>query len=111
MWKRLIRAIISEPTIQTTTIGIRLLPLPQPMGDKMRAAMAAYRARSYGGSLIVYVHAAIALDGDYSDPLPLMRRIACRGLRIVEFPNGHLDLVGLNSKLVAAALDRELATA
>ena len=90
---------------------LAMLPLPQPVGDKMRAAMAAYRARSYGGGLIVYVHAAIALDGDYSDPLPLMRRIACRGLRIVEFPNGHLDLVGLNSKLVAAALDRELATA
>ena len=90
---------------------LAMLPLPQPAVDKLRAAMAAYRAKSYGGGLIVYVHAAIALDGDYSDPMPLMRRIACCGLRIVEVPNGHLDLVGLNSKLVAAALDRELATA
>ena len=90
---------------------LAMLPLPQPAVDKLRAAMAVYRAKAYGGGLIVYVHAAIALDGDYSDPMPLMRRIACRGLRIVEIPNGHLDLVGLNSKLVAAALDRELATA
>ena len=88
-----------------------LLPVPQPVYDKMRAAMAAYRAKSYGGGLIVYVHAAIALDGNYFDPLPLVRRIACSGLKIVEVPDGHLDLVGLNSKLVAAAFDRELATA
>ena len=91
--------------------GKPLAMLPLPAVDKLRAAMAAYRAKAYGGGLIVYVHAGIALDGDYSDPMPLMRRIACRGLRIVEVPNGHLDLVGLNSKLVAAALDRELATA
>ena len=88
-----------------------MLPAPQPVYDRMRAAMAAYRAKPYGGGLIVYVHAAIALDGNYFDPLPLVRRIACGGLKIVEVPDGHLDLVGLNSKLVAAAFDRELAAA
>ena len=85
-----------------------MFPAEQPVCEKLRAAMAAYRAQPYYGGPIVYVHAAIALDGRYFDPLPLLRRIARGGLTIVEVPGGHLDLVKLNVQLVAAALDEQL---
>ena len=83
------------------------LSAQQKVSQKLRAAMTAYRAQTYQGGLIVYAHAAMPLEG-YSDPMPLVQAIASGGLKVVEVPDGHLDMVGVNAGLIAAALDHEL---
>ena len=83
------------------------LSAQQKVSQKLRAAMTAYRAQTYQGGLIVYAHAAMPLEG-YSDPMPLVQAIASGGLKVVEVPDGHLDMVSVNAGLIAAALDHEL---
>ena len=83
------------------------LSAQQKVNNKLHAAMMAYRAQPYHGGSIVYAHAAIPL-GDYFDPMPLVQRIASGGLKVVEVPDGHLDMVSVNAELIAAALDHEL---
>jgi acetoacetyl-CoA synthetase len=83
---------------------------PQLMHEKMRSAMMTYRPQPYHAGPIIYVRAAIPLV-DYFDPMPLWRRIARSGLTVIDIPDGHLDLLGSNAKLVAAALDHALAAA
>jgi acetoacetyl-CoA synthetase len=104
---------------------IRVTPMPgQPAGsplrivsapqqqvlEKMTAAMDAYRPQPYHGGPIVYVRAAVT-QGQYYDPMPLWQRLANGGLKIVEVPDGHLDMLGPNAQLVAAAIDRALMNA
>jgi acetoacetyl-CoA synthetase len=82
-------------------------PAQQQVKEKLTAAMAAYQPQPYHGGAIVFVRAALRL-GEYFDPIPLWRRIGRGGLMIVEIPDGHLDMVGRNAPLVAAALERAL---
>jgi len=78
--------------------------------EKMTAAMDAYRPQPYDGGPILYIRAADQIGG-YFDPLPLWQRVARGGLTVIAVPGGHLDMLGPNAPLVAAALDRALANA
>ena len=93
---------------QFTGRPLAQLPAAQQLVyNTMLAALAAYRPQPYQGGPVLYVRAAVEL-GTYFNPLPLWQRVASRGLIVVEVPDGHLDMVGPNAHLVAAAIDREL---
>ena len=76
----------------------------------MIAAMDAYRPQPYDGGPVLYIRAENQV-WDYFDPLPFWQRVARGGLTVIEVPGGHLDLLGANAPLVAAALDRALMNA
>jgi acetoacetyl-CoA synthetase len=80
---------------------------PQFLHDSMSAALRAYRPRPYHGGVLTYVRAADRL-GNYYDPLPLWRRVACAGIAVVPVPGGHLDMLGPHVLGVAAAIDGAL---
>jgi acetoacetyl-CoA synthetase len=82
-------------------------PAPLQVYEKMGAAMNAYRPQPYDGGPVLYIRAENQI-WDYFDPLPFWQRVARGGLTVVEVPGGHLDLLGANVPLVAAALDRAL---
>lgn len=82
-------------------------PAQQQVKETLTQAMTAYQPQPYHGGTILFVRAALRM-GEYFDPIPLWRRIGRGGLTIVEIPDGHLDMVGRNAPLVAAALDRAL---
>jgi acetoacetyl-CoA synthetase len=69
--------------------------------------MAAYRPQPYDGATMFHIRAAIQL-GNYVDPMPLWRKIARKGLVVLEVPGQHLELVAANATAVAAAIDRAL---
>jgi acetoacetyl-CoA synthetase len=90
------------------------LPLPKGMTpaqrsvqEAMRRALESYRPQPFDGGPIVYLRAAIPLGG-YCDPLPIWKRIAGAGLRIVPLPGAHLDLVRTTSVHAARAIDQQL---
>ncbi|MDR5807532.1 acetoacetate--CoA ligase [Caballeronia sp. LZ019] len=88
--------------------------LPPPLmlvRESMRVAMTTYKPRRYLGGPIVYVRASIQQD-DRGDPLPVWRRVAKQGLRIMQVEGRHNDLVVEPQLLtVALALTNALAGA
>jgi acetoacetyl-CoA synthetase len=86
------------------------LPAPLQVYEKMLAAMGAYRPQPYDGGPVLYIRAEDQIGG-YFDPLPFWQRVARAGLTVIEVPGGHLDLLGPNAPLVAAALDGALVKA
>jgi acetoacetyl-CoA synthetase len=91
------------------------LPLPAGMTpaqrrvhEAMRCALESYRPQPFDGGPIVYLRAAIPLGG-YCDPLPVWKRTAAAGLRVVPLPGAHLDLVRVTSAHAARAMDAQLA--
>ncbi|WP_250452808.1 acetoacetate--CoA ligase [Caballeronia sp. ATUFL_M2_KS44] len=87
--------------------------LPKPLmlvRESMRVAMTTYKPRLYLGGPIVYVRASIQQD-DRGDPLPVWRRVAKHGLRIMQVEGRHTDLV-VEPQLatVALALTQVLST-
>ena len=85
-------------------------PAPLQVYDKMMAAMGAYRPQPYDGGPVLYIRAEDQIGG-YFDPLPFWQSVVRGGLTVVEVPGGHLDMLGRNAPLVAAALDRALVNA
>lgn len=86
---------------------LTMSPTQQQVREKLTAAMKIYQPQPYDAGPILFFRAAITLV-EYFDPLPLWRRIARGGLKVVEIPDGHLDMVGRHAQLVGAALDRAL---
>lgn len=93
------------------------LPAPSGLSNGQRAvhaaalaAMAGYRPQPLAGVPLVYVQAAVPLGGQ-DDPLPVWRRVASAGLRVVRVPGTHLDLLGAQAAAVAAVLDSLLVQA
>jgi acetoacetyl-CoA synthetase len=84
-----------------------ITPAWQSVYERMSAAMAAYRPQPYDGGPMIHIRAAIQL-GNYVDPMPLWRKIALKGLVVLEVPGKHLELVAANATAVAAALDQSL---
>lgn len=70
----------------------------------MNAALERYRPAPFTGGPLVYLRAAIPLGG-YCDPLPVWRRTAAAGLKVVRLPGGHLDLVRATRIEAARAMD------
>jgi acetoacetyl-CoA synthetase len=92
------------------------LPLPAGMTEAQRrvheammGALENYRPQPFGGGPVVYLRAAIPLGG-YCDPLPIWKRTAAAGLRVVPLPGAHLDLVRVTSAHAARAMDQQLAS-
>ncbi|HXE48000.1 MAG TPA: thioesterase domain-containing protein, partial [Ramlibacter sp.] len=83
------------------------MPAPLLVYEKMLAAMDAYRPQPYDGGPVLYIRAENQIGG-YLDALPFWQRVVRGGLTVIEMPGGHLDLLGANAPLVAAALDRAL---
>ena len=85
--------------------------LPQALRrvhEAMTHALESYRPRPFDGGPLVYLRAAVPLGG-YCDPLPVWRRTARAGLRVVPLPGEHLDLVRTTSADAARAIDETLA--
>jgi len=74
--------------------------------DALAQALHRYRPPPYAGP-VLFVHATEIVPG-YLDPMPTWRRVAGPGLRVVEVPGEHLDLVGVNAPLIAALLGEAL---
>ena len=99
--------IVAHKLSWITGLQEKKLSAEQWVNNKLHAAMRVYRSQLYHGGPIAYAHAVIPL-GDYFDPMPQVQRIACGELKIVEVSDGHLDRIGQNARLTAAALDHEL---
>ena len=87
-----------------------MTPAQRAVYAGLECALESYRPVAYDGSPLVYVRARLPLEG-YLDPMPVWRRVARAGLRVVRAPGSHLELVSANSRFVAAAIDRALAQA
>jgi acetoacetyl-CoA synthetase len=85
-----------------------LTPVRRRIHESMNAAMEAYRPQQFNNGPVLYLRAQVTL-GEYYDPLSLWQRIAGSGIKTVEIPGGHLDMLGPSVRAVAAALDRALA--
>jgi acetoacetyl-CoA synthetase len=88
--------------------GLGLQPAQKLVYDRMEDALEAYRPEPYAGGRVVLVRAELQL-GTHFDALPVWQSVARGGLDVIPMPDGHLDLVGLNAKPVARALDGLLA--
>ena len=97
--------LLGHAKVKPSTMPLAL----QQVRKNLQAAMMVYRPEPYDGGPIVYVRTGVRL-GEYIDPLPLWRGLALGGLTIVEVPGGHYEMVGLNVRVVAAALDQALVT-
>jgi acetoacetyl-CoA synthetase len=84
--------------------GLRMPPVQQLVFDCMTAALAAYRPCDYDAGPVVFIRAESRL-GNYFDPLPIWRRVARSGVRVIELTGSHLELVRSNAPLVAQHLD------
>jgi acetoacetyl-CoA synthetase len=88
-----------------------LPPALMNVRESMRVAMTTYKPRSYDGSPILYVQASICQD-NRSDPMPVWRRVARRGLHVTQVEGRHNDLViEPQLRFVAETLARTLSQA
>jgi acetoacetyl-CoA synthetase len=85
-----------------------LTPAQRAVHEAMMRALESYRPRPFDGGPLVYLRAAVPLGG-YCDPLPVWRRVARAGLRVMRLPGGHLDLVRTTGAYAARAMDEQLA--
>jgi thioesterase domain-containing protein/aryl carrier-like protein len=85
------------------TIG--LPPMQLRVREAMRVAMTRYRPQPYRAGPILYVDAQTP-PPDRADPIPLLRRLARAGLKVVAVEGAHSDMIVEPSMLaVARALD------
>jgi acetoacetyl-CoA synthetase len=85
-------------------------PAQRLVFDRLTAALAAYRPSAYEGSPVVFIYAETRL-GNYFDPMPVWRRVASRGVQVINVAGSHLELVRSNAPVVAQHLDLLLAGA
>jgi acetoacetyl-CoA synthetase len=90
-------------------LDLTITPAWETVYQRMCAATAAYRPQPYEGGPMVHVRTAVELGGEYIDPMPLWRQIARSGMVVVTVPGTHFEMVTVNAKAVAAALDQVLA--
>ncbi len=91
-------------------LGRNLSGAQQLVFDAMAEALERYRPQPFDGCAIDYLRARIPLGG-YPDSLPVWKRIARAGLRVLPLQGGHLDLVASHVDGTAAAMDAVLAGA
>lgn len=109
-----VRRVFQEIRGQPSQGGLRpaqwaaMSPAQQRVYDAMIEALEAYLPGPYDGSPIVYVRSRVPLEG-YFNPMPVWRRVARAGLRVVDMPGAHLDLVRAHARHVAAVVDQALA--
>lgn len=103
-----VRTGLSKPVKPSDGLGMP--PAQARVYDQLLAALATYRPAPYEGGPIVYVRARIGLEG-YFDPMPVWRHVALGGLRVVQVPGAHLELVSAQAERVAAAIDEALVPA
>ncbi|MDQ3060877.1 MAG: acetoacetate--CoA ligase [Pseudomonadota bacterium] len=100
----------APPPPRPSAQPLAMPPAQQRVKHTLWAAMADYQPQSYDAGAIIFVRASVRLV-EYFDPVPLWRRVGRGGLKVVEVPDGHMDMVGRHAPLVAAALERALAEA
>lgn len=98
----------SSQAVQRPAQWAAMSPAQQRVYDAMIEALMAYLPGPYDGSPIVYVRSRVPLEG-YFNPMPVWRRVARAGLRVVDMPGAHLDLVRAHARHVAAVIDQALA--
>jgi acetoacetyl-CoA synthetase len=81
-----------------------MTPAQRRVHEAMKAALERYRPAPFDGGPLIYLRAAVPLGG-YCDPLPVWKRLARSGLRVVKLPGAHLDLVRRTSAHAAQAMD------
>jgi acetoacetyl-CoA synthetase len=99
------------PKVRAAPTADPMPPVLRQLRDTFRTAMNNYRPKPFEGGRIVYVRAA-AREDDRGDPLPLLRKIARRGLTIAEVPGNHAGIIeepGMYG--AAAALDGDYGVA
>jgi acetoacetyl-CoA synthetase len=99
---------VGIPVVRPQDALAGLSPVRRRIHESMNAAMEAYRPQPFNNGPILYLRAHVTL-GEYFDPLPLWQRVAGGGIKTVEIPGGHLDMLGTSVQAVALALDRALA--
>ena len=72
--------------------AVGLPPMLLRVRENLRVAMTRYRPRRYRAGPILYVDALTPLV-ELADPMPLWRRIARAGLKVVEVEGGHSDMI------------------
>ncbi|MGF6570587.1 acetoacetyl-CoA synthetase [Paraburkholderia sp. GAS333] len=88
--------------------ALGLPPMLLRVRKAMQVAMATYRPKRYSAGPILYVRALIRTEGP-GDPLPLWRRVARGGLKVIDVAAGHSDMIASpKADTVAAALDAAL---
>jgi acetoacetyl-CoA synthetase len=76
--------------------------------DAVAAAHEMYRPQPYEAGPVAFIRADI-LQGGHFDPMPVWRRVARRGLDVIDVPGTHMDVIGSNVELVALHIDTLLA--
>ncbi|WP_429558560.1 acetoacetate--CoA ligase [Paraburkholderia youngii] len=72
--------------------AVGLPPMLLHVRETLRVAMTRYRPRPYRAGPILYVD-ALTPDPDRADPILLLRRVACAGLKVVKVEGGHNDMI------------------
>jgi acetoacetyl-CoA synthetase len=72
--------------------AVGLPPMLLRVRETLRVAMTRYRPRRYCAGPILYVDALTPLV-ELADPMPLWRRVARAGLKVVEVEGGHSDMI------------------
>jgi acetoacetyl-CoA synthetase len=89
--------------------GLGMPQAQEGVYDACSEALLRYRPQPYDGP-VTFVHARDLLPG-YLDPMPAWRHAIGSGLRVVEIPGEHLQLVSTHAAEVARAIDDALSPA